>query len=224
MTEIPLIVFEDKHLMVLDKPAGMVCEAGQKANKLSVQQWVLEHFITSGQKAKNLIAGICHRLDKPVSGLMVVAKKPSSLKELNLMFQRKLVHKYYHALVEADASAIPLHPSLFLLKDEKIVKAIVKDQPATGYKTIKSEFECIEHNAEYSVLKIRIYTGRFHQIRSSLSFLGFPVWNDQLYGAKYRSDIAGIGLQATRLDFVHPISREPMSFSIENRLKHQFID
>lgn len=224
MIQEPIILFEDKHILIIHKPCGMVCEAQRKNTFQNVEQWVLEYYKSSGQKAKNLIVGICHRLDRPVSGVMMIAKKPAALKILNSMFQKRLVKKYYQALVESDASQIPFSPKLYHIKDEQKIMAIVSDQASEASKPIKSEFECVDVGSNYSIVKVRIITGKYHQIRASLSFLGLPVWNDFQYGAIKRMDLEAIGLQATQLDFNHPITNAPMSVSIENTLVQDFVD
>ncbi|MBK7811785.1 MAG: RluA family pseudouridine synthase [Saprospiraceae bacterium] len=224
MIQEPSILYEDKYILIIHKPCGMVCEAQRKNTFQNVEQWVLDYYKSSGQKAKNLIVGICHRLDRPVSGVMMIAKKPAALKVLNSMFQKRLVKKYYHALVESDASQIPFSPKLYHNKDEQSIMAIVSDQASEDSKPIKSEFECLEANAKFSIVKVRIITGKYHQIRASLSFLGHPVWNDHRYGGIKRMGLEAIGLQATQLDFNHPTTNAPMSISIENTLVQDFVD
>lgn len=204
------VVFEDKALIVINKPPGLACEPGRSQDLDCVQSRVLAHYRDSGQKAKNLIAGICHRLDRPASGILAVAKKASVLKVMNQLFEKGSVRKEYLALVEGNVLAMAPVPRLWHRKNDKLFKAEIKTEPGPGFREIRADFECIHASWDYSLVRVRLYTGKYHQIRASLGFLGHPVWNDQHYGASQRTEQIRIGLHASRLEFDHPLGSEKL--------------
>jgi 23S rRNA pseudouridine1911/1915/1917 synthase len=204
------VIFEDKALIGINKPSGLACEPGRAGEEDCVQSRVLTHYRESGQKAKNLIAGLCHRLDKPASGILILSKKPSVLKVMNEYFEKGQVKKEYLALVEGAAQHIPSSPRLWHKKIDKHFRAEIRNEPGSGFKEIRAGLECLQASPEYSLVKVKLYTGRYHQIRATLAFLGHPVWNDEHYGASKRVEEMRIGLHSSRLEFKHPISSEPV--------------
>ena len=206
------IIFEDKDLLVLNKPAGLPCEPDAAKAFDNLQEQILNYYISSGQKAKNLIAGLAHRLDRQTSGLMVVSKKPSMLVKLNELFLENQVHKNYLAVVEGDFRLKEIPQKLFLKKNLKNFRAEIFPFPKAGYKPILTQSIHLDFTDGLSLLDISLLTGRYHQIRATLSYLGHPVWNDQHYRGSVRLTEKRIGLHAWKIEFIHPISNELMKF------------
>jgi len=179
------IIFEDKDLLVLNKPAGLPCEPDAAKAFDNLQEQILNYYISSGQKAKNLIAGLAHRLDRQTSGLMVVSKKPSMLVKLNELFLENQVQNF---------------------------RAEIFPFPKAGYKPILTQSIHLDFTDGLSLLDISLLTGRYHQIRATLSYLGHPVWNDPHYRGSVRLTEKRIGLHAWKIEFIHPISNELMKF------------
>jgi len=199
--EIP-ILFESHHLLAIDKPCGLVVERDPYGYP-SVEEWA---------RGQYPFAGIVHRLDRPVSGLLLIAKKKSALKALNRQFEARTVEKTYLAIVE---KALPLSEGSlehWLARDRKGQKALVAEQGAKGAFLCQLEYKVLETlPSGLSLLEIRPLTGKFHQIRAQLAASGCPILGDEKYGAAlpYRPD--GIGLHAWKLSFMEPQEGRPLS-------------
>lgn len=202
----PEILFEDKHLLVLNKPAGLACEEGRSSQVEHIQNWVLDYYKSSGQRAKNLIAGLCHRLDKPVSGTLLIAKKISVLKLLNEQQERNQIIKEYEAVVEGNAENISGKLQHYHFKDNKHFRALISDTPKSAYKQVRTEVKFLKNEGGLSFLQVNLHTGRYHQIRAVLAHLNHPIWNDVHYGARLHLDKTVIGLRASLLIFKHPVT------------------
>jgi 23S rRNA pseudouridine1911/1915/1917 synthase len=216
--QIPLqIYFEDQDLAVIEKPAGLVVHPGSGTTKGTVVHGLLFHFQKLSDIGGMSRPGIVHRLDKKTSGLLIVAKNNVAHAKLSRAFSERSIEKTYLALVHgkpgSDYGMIELsvgrHPTL---------RTKMAAGPRRG-RAAHTEYRVVERFRGFSLLEVKIKTGRTHQIRVHLSTIGHPVVGDNVYGersykefAKKLGELNRFFLHATALRFRHPITGVPMEF------------
>lgn len=189
------IVFCDNHILVIDKPAGI---ATQPDLERLAKEWVKDRF----QKKGNVFLQPVHRLDKPVSGLVLFARTSKALSRLNTMMREKKIHKTYYARIEGSPPQIEGTLKHHLVHGEFKAHVSEKGKEAVlHYRVLKN-----------GVLEITLETGRYHQIRTQLSAIGCPIIGDKKYGSK-KSFPEGIALHAGKLEFIHPVTNEKIQLS-----------
>ncbi|MDQ3508453.1 MAG: RluA family pseudouridine synthase [Actinomycetota bacterium] len=198
------IVFEDEHLVAVDKPAGLVVHPGAGNPSGTLANALLESGISGGEDPTR--PGVVHRLDRDTSGLMVVAKGEPSYSKLVEMLSKRKVRRIYRAAVVG--AGLPETGTI----DSPVGRD--PDNPtlmAAGIgKNAITHFEVMEEAVAHTMLRVRLETGRTHQIRVHLSAIGYPVYADPLYGAAVEN--RRLWLHAERLGFEHPVSGEAMEF------------
>ena len=216
--QIPLqIYFEDQDLAVVEKPAGLVVHPGSGTGTGTVVHGLLFHFQSLSDVGGNARPGIVHRLDKNTSGLLIVAKNNVAHARLSKAFQDREIQKTYLALVHGkpaqDMGTIELsvgrHPAM------RTKMAAGKPRGRSAH----SEYRVMEHFRGFSLLEVKIKTGRTHQIRVHLSAIGHPVVGDDVYGERsYKEFTKKFGelnryfLHASALCFTHPTTGAPLEF------------
>ena len=216
--QIPLqIYFEDQDLAVIEKPAGVVVHPGSGVRDGTIANALLFHFKNLSDVGGESRPGIVHRLDKKTSGLLIVAKNNIAHARLSAAFQSREIQKTYFALVHGrpphDAAAIDLsvgrHPT---------IRTKMAAGPAKG-RAAFTEYKILEHLRGFSLLEVKIKTGRTHQIRVHLSAIGHPVTGDDVYGERtFKQFTRRFGpfnryfLHAAGLRFHHPTSKQPLEF------------
>ncbi len=206
--DIPVpIVYEDDHLLVVDKPAGLVVHPGAGNTSGTLVNALLGRGIAGGEDPDR--PGVVQRLDRDTSGLMVLAKDEAAYAGLVAALSARRVRRQYRAVVEGVGlpatgtvdSPVGRHPS-----NPTLMTAGVGRQAVT-------HFEVLSEAASHSMLAVRLETGRTHQIRVHLSAIGFPVYADPLYGTPVPD--ARLWLHAERLGFEHPVEHKPLEFESE---------
>jgi 23S rRNA pseudouridine1911/1915/1917 synthase len=199
-------LYLDNHLIAVNKPAGMLTQAdasGEVSLMDQVKDWIKSEF----KKPGKVFLGLVHRLDRPVSGVVVFARTSKGASRLSEQFRNKTTQKTYRAQVEGTPQ--PLQASLtHYLRKEKSLKATVFPRPTPDAKEARLDYEVIEVLNNTSLLDIHLHTGRFHQIRAQLAFIGHPIVGDKKYGAHSILPERRIALHALRLIFKHPTSKE----------------
>ncbi|MCH5218027.1 MAG: RNA pseudouridine synthase [Muribaculaceae bacterium] len=208
------IVYEDNHIIVVNKKAGEIVQ-GDKTGDKPIVEMLKEYLKEKYHKPGNVFCGVVHRIDRPVSGLVVFARTSKALTRLNEMLRKGEIRKTYHALVEGRPKEPAATLENYLVSDGRINKTFICDSATPEAKHAVLEYRKLEELERYTLLEIDLKTGRKHQIRAQLAGMGHPIKGDLKYGAKRSNKDGGISLTAARLEFTHPVSKEPLSFSVE---------
>ena len=196
------ILYIDNHLIAVCKPAGMLTQpddSGDISLMEKVKKWIKAEY----KKPGNVFLGLVHRLDRPVSGVVVFGLTSKGASRLSEQFRQKTTQKIYRTLVEKTPK--PTQGTLrHYLKKEKSLKATVFPRPSPDAKEALLDYKVLENFENTSLLNIRLHTGRFHQIRAQLSFIGYPIVGDKRYGAISVLPEGRIALHAQSIVFNHP--------------------
>lgn len=203
---IPLL-YEDNHLLVVSKPAGLLSQEDHTGNPDLLT--LCKAFIKErDQKPGNVFLGLVHRLDRPVSGVMVLAKTSKAASRISEQIRKRTVGKRYLAVVEG-ASPPSGYLDHHLLKDSSTNRSRVIASPRRGSKPAQLSFTTLQQSGEHSLLEVQLLTGRAHQIRVQLAHIGHPIAGDQKYGSGRFPTIA---LHARSFTLMHPTTKEEMVF------------
>lgn len=207
------VVYEDNHLVVVNKRAGEIVQ-GDKTGDEPLSEIVKRYLKEKYDKPGRVFCGVVHRLDRPVSGLVVFARTSKALERMNRMFREGEVHKTYWALVQGVPERAEARLENWLLSDGRINKTFVADPNTDGAKLSKLEYRTIARGDRYTLLEVKLLTGRKHQIRCQLAAIGCPVKGDLKYGARRSNPDGGISLQAHSISFIHPVSKQEVNLEV----------
>lgn len=201
------VVYEDNHIIVVNKTASEIVQA-DKTGDTPLSETVKQYLKEKYQKPGNVFLGVTHRLDRPVSGLVILAKTSKALSRLNEMFKNSEVKKTYWAIVKE----IPKEPEgelvHFLVRNEKQNKSYAYEKEVPGSKKAILYYRLIGRSQNYYLLEVDLKTGRHHQIRCQLAKMGCPIKGDLKYGFPRSNPDGSICLHARRVRFIHPVSKE----------------
>jgi len=213
------ILFEDNHLIAINKSPGVLVQ-GDSTGDVPLPETVKQYIKEKYAKPGAVFLGVVHRLDRPVSGVVVFARTSKSLERMNELFRNRETKKIYHAIVYGK----PPKPS------DTLIHWLVKDESrnkTTAYKRehsdgLRSElsYELKSHAGGRSLLEVHPVTGRPHQIRVQLSMIGCPIEGDVKYGAEIPNPDASICLHASRLEFIHPVRKEAITIAAQFPQNH----
>lgn len=199
------ILYEDNHIIIVNKASGEIVQ-GDKTGDEPLSETLKAYIQKRDSKPGNVFMGVAHRLDRPVSGVVVFAKTSKALSRLNAMFAAGDVHKTYWA-VSRNKPAEPEATLTHWIKTvERNNKSYASLTPSDGAKEARLAYRLIAASDRYCLLEVRLMTGRKHQIRVQLSSIGCPVRGDLKYGDKRSNPDGSISLHARRIQFVHPVS------------------
>lgn len=213
------ILYEDNHLIAVYKPAGILVQGDDTGDKCLMDE-VKEYLKEKHKKPGNVFLGLLHRLDRPVSGIVLFAKTSKGASRLSEQFRNHSVQKIYHALVEKapkQKSGTLVH---YLKKDEKQNYTTVFDEPTDGALRAELDYEIVEAQNFASLLRIHLKTGRSHQIRAQLAHIGCPIVGDTKYGSKIKYKDGQIALCATEFSFETATTKERKVISIDYDYKN----
>ncbi len=195
------ILYEDNHLIAVYKPAGVLVQ-GDKSGKTNLMDEVKLYIKEKYKKPGNVFLGLLHRLDRPVSGIVLFAKTSKGASRLSEQFRNRSVKKIYHTIVVGKPSKKKDKLIHYLRKDINSKKALACEKQIAGCQRAELEYELLKTSGDFSFLKIKLASGRFHQIRFQLAAIGCPIAGDAKYGAD-KNFIGGknITLSATDLSF-----------------------
>jgi 23S rRNA pseudouridine1911/1915/1917 synthase len=205
------VLYEDNHLIAVKKPAGVLTQ-GDETGDVSLMDEVKKYLKEKYQKPGNVFLGLLHRLDRPVAGIILFAKTSKGASRLSEQFRNHSIIKIYQAIVLGKLDKNKATLVNYLLKDEN--KKVAKISDSGDGQLAELDFEVLKSNEKYSLLKIQIKTGRFHQIRAQLAHLGHPILGDVKYGAPLALPDKSIALAATNLSFVTAVTQEEINLSI----------
>lgn len=201
------VVYEDNHIIIVYKESGEIVQ-GDKTGDVPLSETVKDYIKTKYHKPGNVFLGVVHRLDRPVSGLVIFARTSKALTRLNAMFKDGDIHKTYWAITK-NASAIPEATlTHWLTRNEKQNKSYAYDREVPNSKKARLAYRVIGHTDHYNLLEVHLMTGRHHQIRCQLAHMGCPIKGDLKYGAKRSNPDGSISLLSHSVEFVHPVSHE----------------
>lgn len=201
------VVYEDNHLIVVNKRAGEIVQ-GDKTGDKPLSEMVKDYIKEKYAKPGNVFCGVVHRLDRPVAGLVVFARTSKALERMNAMFRDGKVHKTYLALVEGKPPRPEGLLEDWLVSDGRINKTFVTAAGSKDAKLARLRYRTLAQGRRYTVLEVELLTGRKHQIRAQLANMGCVIKGDLKYGARRSNPDGGISLQAHKVEFVHPVSKE----------------
>ncbi|MDR3142858.1 MAG: RluA family pseudouridine synthase [Tannerellaceae bacterium] len=201
------VIYEDNHLIAVNKKCGEIVQ-GDKTGDVTLadtlKAWLKEKY----QKPGNVFVGIPHRLDRPVSGIVLFAKTGKALSRLNDMFRSGEIKKTYWAIVKNRPPGDEDELAHWLDRNERQNRSYAYDDERPDTKKAILHYKLIAHSDHYYLLEIDLKTGRHHQIRSQLSKIGCPIKGDLKYGANRSNPDGGISLHAREVLFTHPVSKE----------------
>ncbi len=203
------ILYEDNHIIAVNKKTSDIVQ-GDKTGDTPLSDFVKVYLKQKYNKPGEVFVGTVHRIDRPVSGIVLFAKTSKALSRLNAMFQTKEIQKTYWAVVKnkpKNESGKLIH---YLRKNEakNMSKAYERETPGALRSELDYELICSSDN--YYLLEIKPLTGRHHQIRVQLSAMGCPIKGDLKYGFDRSNKDASIHLHARKIEFIHPVKKEPM--------------
>ena len=199
------IVYEDNHILIVNKVSGEIVQpdkTGDPALEDTVKLWLKEKY----KKPGNVFLGVTHRLDRPVTGLVIFAKTSKVLPRLNEMFRNGQIHKTYWALVKNVPKDTEGTLENFIVRNEKQNKSYVCAETKEGAQKAILHYRLIGTSKTFHLLEVDLKTGRHHQIRCQLSAMGCPIKGDLKYGFPRSNPDGGISLHSRRVQFVHPVS------------------
>lgn len=205
------VLYEDNHLIIVNKQAGEIVQ-GDKTGDTPLPDIIKDWLKKKYNKPGNVYLGVVHRLDRPVSGVVLFAKTSKALPRLNKMFaEHNKVSKTYWAIVQ-NKPIIPKGTlTHWLTRQEKNNTARAHDSEVPGSKKAILDYELIASGDRYHLLEIHLHTGRHHQIRCQLAKIGCPIKGDLKYGAPRSNPDGSISLHARNLTLEHPVSHETLS-------------
>ena len=222
-------IYEDNHIIIVSKQTGEIVQ-GDKTGDTPLSETVKDYIKVKYQKPGNVFLGVVHRLDRPVSGLVMFARTSKALARLNEMFRVGDVHKTYWAIVpthpvppqgreisdrisvskthspEEGEGWVPL--THWLVRNEKQNKSYAYDHEVKDSKKAQLSYRILAHSDRYSLVEVQLYTGRHHQIRCQLAKIGLPIKGDLKYGSPRSNKDGSICLLSRYMEFVHPVSKE----------------
>lgn len=206
------VLYEDNHLIAVFKPAGLLVQ-GDITGEPTLMDEIKEYLKEKYKKPGNVFLGLVHRLDRPVSGIVLFAKTSKGASRISEQIREREMHKTYHAIAEGEIKPSRGTLKHFLIKDEEKRIARISTDGIGDYAEL--DYETVKTNGTRTLLKINLKTGRFHQIRAQLSAVGHPVVGDVKYGASKSFPDKSIALCATELTFETATTSETKTIKID---------
>ena len=206
------VVYEDNHIIVVNKTASEIVQ-GDKTGDTPLSDMVQLYLKEKYNKPGNVFIGVPHRLDRPVSGLVVLAKTSKALARLNDMFRNGDVKKTYWAIVKDRPKELEGELQHWLVRNEKQNKSYAYDKEVKNSKKAILCYKLIAHSVNYHLLEVDLKTGRHHQIRCQLAKMGCPIKGDLKYGSPRSNPDGSICLHARRVRFIHPVSKQEIDLT-----------
>jgi len=204
------ILYEDNHLIAINKKPSEIVQ-GDKTGDEPLSEKVKEYLRKTYNKPGEAYLGVAHRIDRPVSGVVIFAKTSKALSRLNEMFRDKEVKKTYWAVVKNKPNPEDGHLIHYLKKNEQKNISRAYEKEMDGALKAELDYKIISSSDNYHLLEINPHTGRHHQIRVQISAIGCPIKGDVKYGFKRGNENASIHLHARQAEFIHPVKKESIT-------------
>jgi len=204
------ILYEDNHLIAINKRSGDIVQVDETGDE-PLDEMVKTYIAAKYNKPNGAFLGVVHRLDRPVSGLILFAKTSKALERMNAIFKNREVRKTYFAVVRNKPARLEGNLVHWLIKNpqKNVVTAYNKEVP--GSQRSELDYKLIGEVGGFYLLQVNPLTGRSHQIRVQLSTMNCPIVGDNKYGYPRGSRKGSICLHARKLEFIHPVQKEPIT-------------
>lgn len=204
------VIYEDNHIIAINKACGEIVQ-GDKTGDETLLDKVKQYLKVKYNKPGNVFLGLPHRLDRPTSGILILAKTGKVLPRLNKLFQTKgEVKKIYWAVVDKRPEKHTAKLENYLVKNEVRNKSYTTNETAEGAKLASLTYRHIASIERYHLLEVELHTGRHHQIRVQLKQIGLNIKGDLKYGAQRSNKDKGIHLHARKVELIHPVRKETL--------------
>jgi len=203
------ILYEDNHIIAVNKQCCELVQ-GDSTGDTTLSDKVKKYLADKYNKPGDVFLGVVHRLDRPVSGLVLFARTSKALARLNMMFREKEITKKYIAVVRDRPPAEQGKLRHWLKKNEKQNKSYAYDREVKGSKEALLSYRLMSRTDRFYVIEVDLHTGRHHQIRCQLAAAACPIKGDLKYGFPRSNNDGSISLHAWKLSFVHPVKKEKM--------------
>jgi len=210
--DVSQLLYEDNHLLAVNKLPGQLVQ-GDKTGDAPLGEFLKEYLKIKYDKPGEVFLGVVHRIDRPVSGVVLFARTSKALERMNEQFREKKVQKTYWAVVKnkpPDESGTLIH---YLVKDEAKNKSKAFGKEVKGSSRSWLDYKVLRKSDHYYLLEITPHTGRHHQIRAQLAAVGCPIKGDVKYGFDRTNDDGSIHLHARKAVFTHPVKKEEISLT-----------
>lgn len=201
------ILYEDNHLIALNKKSGDIVQ-GDKTGDKPLSEFVKDYLREKYNKPGNVYCGVIHRIDRPVTGVVIFAKTSKALSRMNTLFREKDLQKTYWAIINNKPDKEEATLTHYLIKNNRNNKSKAFNFPKEGALKSILSYTTLKKLDRYFLVKVQPKTGRHHQIRVQLAQIGCTIKGDLKYGAKRSNKDASINLHARQLEFIHPIKKE----------------
>lgn len=209
MSTKPDILFEDNHLIAVNKVAGQLVQ-GDRTGDVSLDIHLKQYIRKKYNKPGDVFLGVVHRIDRPVSGVVLFARTSKALSRMNDLFREKEVRKTYWCIVKEMPGLEEATLHHHLVKNESRNKSYAYDRPKKGTKEALLDYRLVARSDNYFLLEVLLHTGRHHQIRCQLAKIGSAIKGDLKYGYARSNRDGNISLHARSLEFIHPVRKEPL--------------
>ncbi len=203
------ILYEDNHLLVVNKHSGDLVQPDPSGDG-ALENWIKEYIKVRDEKPGEVFLGVVHRIDRPVSGVVLFAKTSKALARLNQMIREGSIEKHYWAITEQRPERESRELVHYILRDAKSNRSRALDAQKGDSKLARLKYEVKAASMRYTLVDVELLTGRHHQIRAQLSKIGCPIKGDLKYGAKRSNPDGSISLHSRSMKFMHPVRKEPI--------------
>lgn len=206
----PTVIYEDNHIIGVNKPPGWLVQA-DKTGDSTLADWTKSYIKLRYKKPGDVFLGVIHRIDRPVSGVVVFARTTKALTRMNELIRDRDMNKQYWAIIGSRPNPFSADLTHYLIKDREknITKAYDQlSRRSEGAKKSELSYNMIGELGDHYLLEIDLKTGRSHQIRAQLAKVGYPIRGDVKYGYKSPNEDASIHLHCRSMSFIHPVKKE----------------
>jgi 23S rRNA pseudouridine1911/1915/1917 synthase len=201
------VIYEDNHIIAINKSVADIVQV-DKTGDLSLEEKLKQYIKEKYNKPREVFLGVIHRIDRPVSGIVLFARTSKALTRFNQMFQVKTIKKTYWAVVKEKPPKESDTLTHFLVRDNNKNKTYASEKEISNSKKAILTYKIIDKSDNFYLLEIDLQTGRHHQIRSQLAKIGCPIKGDLKYGYPRSNEDGGICLHARKVEFEHPVTHE----------------